>query len=66
MTGLSQGSWRKAGLSVRNGGCAEVADLGDDARGLRDSRTPAAGAHVVGRQELAAFLAAAKSGRFNI
>jgi hypothetical protein len=65
MTELSQATWRKAELSVHNGGCLEVASLPAGV-GVRDSKTPQAGAHVVGREYFGAFLEDAKSGRFDI
>ncbi|WP_067798425.1 DUF397 domain-containing protein [Actinomadura formosensis] len=62
---LSQAQWFKATASASsNGGCVEVADL-ETATGLRDSRTPEAGAHVVARSAFAAFLADVKAGRYD-
>lgn len=65
MTDLSHARWRKARRSQHNGGCVEVADLGD-AVALRDSKRPEGGAHVVGRNAFSAFLADAKAGRFDL
>ena len=64
MTDLSLALWRKARRSQHNGGCVEVANLGD-AMAVRDSKRPEAGAHVVGRNAFSAFLADAKAGRFD-
>ncbi|MFA1541424.1 DUF397 domain-containing protein [Actinomadura monticuli] len=62
---LSQARWFKATASASsNGGCVEVADLGT-ATGLRDSRTPEAGAHVVPRPVFAAFLEDVRAGRYD-
>jgi hypothetical protein len=43
----------------------EVANL-DEVVAVRDSKRPEAGAHVVGRNAFAAFLADAKAGRFDL
>jgi len=43
----------------------EVANL-DEVVAVRDGKRPEGGAHVVGRAEFAAFLADAKTGRFDI
>jgi Domain of unknown function (DUF397) len=65
MTDLSHAVWRKARRSQHNGGCVEVANF-DEVVAVRDSKRPEGGAHVVGRAEFAAFLADAKTGRFDI
>ena len=65
MTDLSHATWRKARRSQHNGGCVEVATLGEVVA-VRDSKRPEAGAHVVGRPAFAAFLADAKAGRFDL
>jgi hypothetical protein len=64
MTDLSHAPWRKARRSQHNGGCVEVANLGEVVA-VRDSKRPEAGVHVVGRRAFAAFLADAKAGRFD-
>ena len=65
MTDLSHAVWQKARRSQHNGGCVEVAALGEVVA-VRDSKRPEAGAHVVGRKSFAAFLADAKAGRFDL
>ena len=65
MTDLSHARWRKARRSQHNGGCVEVANLGD-AMAVRDSKRPEAGARVVGQNAFSAFLADAKAGRFDL
>jgi uncharacterized protein DUF397 len=65
MTDLSCAPWRKARRSQHNGGCVEVANLGEVVA-VRDSKRPEAGAHVVGRNAFSAFLADAKAGRFDL
>lgn len=66
MTDLSQAIWRKASLSVHNGGCVEVAGNLPGGIAVRDSQTPQGGAHVVTRPAFAAFLADVKSGSYDI
>jgi len=66
MTDLSRAVWRKARRSKHNGGCVEVAANLDEVVAVRDSKCPEGGAHVVGRAEFAAFLADAKTGRFDL
>lgn len=65
MQDLSQAGWRKASLSVHNAGCVELASV-PGATAIRDSKSPAGGAHVVSPQAFAAFLADAKSGRHDL
>ena len=65
MTDLSCAPWRKARRSQHNGGCVEVANLGE-VIAVRDSKRPEDGAHVVGRNAFSAFLADAKAGRFDL
>jgi len=66
MTDLSRAIWRKARRSQHNGGCVEVAVNLDGVVAVRDSKRPEGGAHVVGREAFAAFLADARSGRYDL
>jgi hypothetical protein len=66
MIDLSRATWRKATLSSQNGGCVEVASNLPDIVAVRDSKRPEGGAHVVGRATFAAFLADAKTGRYDL
>ena len=66
MIDLSHALWRKARLSQHNGGCVEVAVNLDGVVAVRASKRPEAGAHVVGRGAFAAFLADARSGRYDL
>jgi hypothetical protein len=67
MTDLSQAQWRKATCSGSgNGGCVEVAGNLAAVTAIRDSKRPEDGAHVVPREAFAAFLADAKSGRYDL
>jgi Domain of unknown function (DUF397) len=66
MSDLSQATWRKASLSVHNGGCVEVAGNIPGVTAIRDSRRPDGGAHIVDRVAFASFLADVKGGRYDI
>jgi hypothetical protein len=66
MIDLSRAIWRKARRSQHNGGCVEVAVNLDGVVAVRDSKRPEAGAHVVGRSAFAAFLADARTGRYDL
>lgn len=66
MSDLSRAIWRKASLSATNGGCVEIAANLSDVVAVRDSKRPEGGAHVVGRMAFAAFLADARSGRYDL
>jgi hypothetical protein len=66
MINLSQAVWRKARRSAHNGGCVEIAANLPGVTAVRDSQRPEGGAHVVDRARFAAFLADAKSGRYDI
>ena len=57
--------WRKSSFSVAAGECVEVAVLGDDCVGVRDSKDPEGGVLRFSRGELAAFLAGVKAGEFD-
>lgn len=66
MIDLSQAAWRKARRSQWNGGCVEVAANLPEVVAIRDSKRPQDGAHVVSRAAFAAFLADARSGRYDL
>ena len=66
MTDLSRAIWRKARRSQHNGGCVEVAVNLDGVVAVRDSKRPEGGAHVLGREAFATFLADARSGRYDL
>ncbi len=66
MTDLSQASWRKASRSSHNGGCVEIAANLEGVAAVRDSKRPEGGAHVVGREAFAEFLADVKKGRYDV
>lgn len=58
--------WRRSTFSNGQGGdCVEPAKLGDDLRGLRDSKDPHGPALALSRDALAAFIAGAKAGEFD-
>lgn len=67
MIDLSRAIWRKASFSTgANGGCVEIAANLPGVIAVRDSKRPGDGAHVVGRAAFAAFLADARTGRYDI
>jgi Domain of unknown function (DUF397) len=66
MIDLSQAEWRKSRASSMNGGCVEIAGNLQGVVAVRDSKRPENGAHVVGRDAFAAFLADARSGRYDL
>jgi len=66
MTDLSQAIWRKASRSAHNGGCVEIAANLGGVAAVRDSKRPEGGAHVVGRDVFAQFLADVKEGRYDL
>ncbi|HTU72520.1 MAG TPA: DUF397 domain-containing protein [Trebonia sp.] len=66
MIDLSAAAWRKASLSVHNGGCVEIAANIPGITAVRDSKRPGDGAHVVDRAAFASFLADVKGGRYDI
>jgi hypothetical protein len=66
MIDLSSAVWRKASLSVHNGGCVEIAANIPGVTAVRDSKRPGDGAHVVDRAAFASFLDDVKGGRYDI
>lgn len=66
MTDLSAAIWRKARRSAHNGGCVEIAANLPGVTAIRDSKCPEGGAHIVGRDSFAQFLADVKDGRFDL
>ena len=66
MTDLSAAIWRKARRSAHNGGCVEIAANLPGVTAIRDSKCPEGGAHIVGRDSFARFLADVKDGRFDL
>lgn len=66
MTDLSAAIWRKACRSAHNGGCVEIAANLPGVTGIRDSKRPEGGAHIVGRDSFAEFLADLKRGRYDL
>jgi len=66
MPDLTEAVWRKATASQNNGGCVEVAANLPGVVAVRDSKHPAAGAHVLSRAAFADFLASARAGHFDL
>ena len=67
MIDLSRAEWRKARLSsTSNGGCVEIAANLPGVTAIRDSKRPEGGAHIVGRDSFAEFLADIKDGRYDL
>ena len=66
MTDLSQAIWRKARRSAHNGDCVEIAANLPGVTAIRDSKRPEGGAHIVGRDSFAEFLADIKDGRYDL
>jgi hypothetical protein len=66
MHDLSEAIWYKATASQNNGGCVEVAANLPGIVAVRDSKCPAAGAHVVSRAAFVDFVASARAGHFDL
>jgi hypothetical protein len=60
---LTGAVWRKSNKSANNGGCVEVADLGE-AVAVRDSKNPDGGVLVFTPHEWDCFLDGAEKGEF--
>jgi hypothetical protein len=58
---MTQPTWRKSSFSSAGNDCVELADTGDAVL-LRDSKHPEHGHFTLGRSELAALVAEAKTG----
>jgi hypothetical protein len=58
-------AWRNASYSVGNGECVEVADLGVDLIGVRDSKDPLGPVLRFTRAELHAFVRGVRDGEFD-
>jgi Domain of unknown function (DUF397) len=66
MIDLNDAQWRKATRSNgANTGCVEIAGNLPGVTAIRDSKRPEGGAHIVGREAFAAFLADVKDGRYD-
>ncbi|MET8875700.1 DUF397 domain-containing protein [Nocardia sp. NPDC004604] len=61
---LSEARWFKSSYSESNGQCVEVAFLGGDIVGVRDSKNPTGPALVFTPGEWAAFTAGVVDGEF--
>jgi hypothetical protein len=60
--------WRKSSYSQTSGttDCVEVADLGGDVVGVRDSKAPGAGRLAVGREAFAELVAKVRAGELDL
>lgn len=63
--GIAGVTWRKSSRSGAVGNCVEIAQLPDGDVAMRNSRFPGGPALVYRRQEVTAFLHAAKDGEFD-
>lgn len=67
MAELKEPKWRKSSRSGSNGGaCVELASYGAGRVAARDSKNPGGGILVFGRSLMAAFLAQARDGRYDL
>ncbi|MEU3167884.1 DUF397 domain-containing protein [Streptosporangium sp. NPDC006930] len=58
--------WRKSGLSAASGNCVEVARLADEGFAVRDSKDRRGPVLLFGTTGWSAFVAAVKSGDFDL
>ncbi|MEO3977972.1 DUF397 domain-containing protein [Streptomyces sp. CAU 1734] len=58
-------TWTKSSHSNATGNCVELAELPDGSVAIRNSRDPLGPALVYTRDEIAAFVAGARSGDFD-
>lgn len=59
-------TWLKSRHSTADGNCVELALLGEGSVAVRNSRDPHGPALVYTRAEIAAFIAGAKDGEFDL
>lgn len=59
---LAGAEWRKPSYSNSKGNCAELAPVGDGQVAIRQNTDPAGPVLVVGGEDFAGFVAAAKAG----
>ncbi|MER7048539.1 MULTISPECIES: DUF397 domain-containing protein [Streptomyces] len=62
---LDSVTWTKSSHSNATGNCVELAELPDGGVAIRNSRDPQGPALVYTRDEIAAFVAGARSGDFD-
>lgn len=62
---IAGATWRKSSRSGAQGNCVEVTPLGGGRIAVRNSRFPGGPALVYSREEMSAFVAAAKAGEFD-
>ncbi|MFF8958254.1 DUF397 domain-containing protein [Streptomyces sp. NPDC014894] len=62
---LDSAAWTKSSHSNATGNCVELAPLPDGSVAMRNSRDPQGPALVYTRDEIAAFVAGARSGDFD-
>ncbi|HUB22912.1 MAG TPA: DUF397 domain-containing protein [Streptosporangiaceae bacterium] len=62
---LASAAWRKSKVSNPSGSRVEVAELGDGAIAVRNSRYPSGPALIYTRTEITAFLTGVKNGEFD-
>ncbi|RJL24111.1 DUF397 domain-containing protein [Bailinhaonella thermotolerans] len=63
---ISAATWRRSLRSMANGNCVEVADLGRDHVGVRDSKDVNGPALVFSKKSWAEFAGSVKRGQFDV